>query len=177
MKKYIMIISCLAISLLVSVPGFSKDKEKEPSSILTFDESGNYEYIKVYEIPGKSKEEIYNAIKNWIVENIKSQSNTNYFDDEGKSKLTTAPYFPIVYNGNAGFKLVIDVKDAKFRLAATSFIYITLDGAQKELGDYTGIYGAGKKVRIAILADIDEKFKNIISSIEKSAKSGSEADW
>lgn len=177
--KIITSISLLLLLAIFTTPDVqAKDKkQKEPSSILTFDEAGNYEYSHVYEFPGKSKEEIYSAVKNWIVENIKSSSNTNYFDETEKSKLSTTPFFSVAYNCHSAFKLVIDVKDGKYRLSATSFIFITLDGAQKTLGDYEGLYGAGKKLRVAVLADVDEYVKTMLSSIEESVKSGGNDNW
>ena len=168
----------VVLALLVSFNSFSKDKVKEPSSILTLDDAGNYEYTKVFEVPGKSKEEIYTALKTWIVENIKSQSNTNYFDDDNHNKMSTAPFFLISHNNKIGFKLNIDVKDGKYRLSATSFIFVNVNGVQKSLGDYSG-FMASKRFRMKTIEEVDNNFKGIISSIESSAKTDSKKkdDW
>lgn len=144
---------------------------QEESTILSIGTDKTYYYEKVFEVPGKSKDEIFTAVKSWVIKNIKSQANTNYFDEENKS-ITTTPAFTCVFNSWCDFKMNIDVKDGKYKLSANSFNWHNMQGIVKTLGDYSGMT-ANKKTRTKILKDVDENFTKIIASIEESVAKGS----
>ncbi len=150
----------------------------QESTILTQTEKkGPYQFERIYGVPGKSQEEIFTAIKSWVIKNIKTQATTNYFSDE-KDNISTAPAFVVSYGSTVGFKMNIDIKDGRYRLTANDFIFHNLQGIPKRLGDYSGLTvtpGAKKK----ILNDVDKAFIAIIQSIEAAAKQGTAGkdDW
>mgnify|MGYP003575733127 CR=1 FL=1 len=163
------------IFLLISNLCFSQD-----SKILIKDENGIYTYQKVFDITGKNKEELFFSIKNWIVKNIKTQSNTNFFDEEKKEIISTNPMFIVASAGVGGamveFKMNIDVKDGKYRLSATDFHFFNARGIDRNLGDYKGLFA--KSVRGKVVEEIDTKFQNMLASIEASTKGEKQnSDW
>jgi hypothetical protein len=163
------------IFLMISQVCLSQD-----SQILTKDENAIYGYEKVFEIPGKSKDEIFSSIKTWVVKNIKTQSNTNFFDEIGKNTISTNPAFVISSAGVGGaiveFKMNIDIKDGKYRLSGNAFHFFNSRGIDRVLGDYKGLFA--KSVRVKVVEEIDKKFQNMLSSIEASAKAEAQgSNW
>ena len=156
-------------TLLFSQTAFGQD-----SKILAKDKDETYSFEKVYEVPGKSKTDIFAAIKSWVIKNIKSQSNTNYFDETDKGTISTTPAFVVSKLSSVEFKLNIDIKDGKYKLSATAFVLHNPEGIPKKLGDYSGLY-APKGARKKIMDDVDENFTKIVTSIEESTKG--KADW
>jgi len=154
--------------LLLSLEAYSQE-----SNILAKSPNGEYSYEKVFEAPGKSKTEIFNSIKSWVIKNIKSQSNTNYFDEANQS-ISTTPVFIVSFDGTVNFKLNIEIKDGKYRLTANSFVYQNKDGLQRGLGDFSGT-GYYKKIKIKLMEDADTAFKNILDSINNAVTAKS--DW
>jgi hypothetical protein len=152
---------------------FSLNAYCQESSILTKNTSGAYSFEKVFDAPGKSKTEIFNSIKSWVIKNIKSQSNTNYFD-EANQNISTTPVFLVSFDGTVNFKLNLEIKDGKYRLTANSFVYQNKDGLQRSLGDFSGT-GYYKKIKIKLIEDADTAFKNILDSINNAVTSKS--DW
>lgn len=159
----------LMFTLLFTQSAFAQD-----SKILTKGADETYSFEKVYEVSGKSKADIFAAIKSWVIKNIKSQSNTNYFDETDKGTISTTPSFVVSGLSSVEFKLNIDIKDGKYKLSATSFVLVNPQGIPKTLGDYKGLY-APKGVRKKIMNDVDENFGKIIASIEETCKGKS--DW
>jgi hypothetical protein len=159
----------LPIGLLFTQSAFGQD-----SKILTKDKDETYSFEKIYELPGKAKADIFAAIKSWVIKNVKTQSNTNYFDDADKSTISTTPAFVVSKLSSVEFKLNTDIKDGKYKLSATGFVLTNPQGIPKKLGDYSGLY-APKGARKKIMDDVDENFSKIIASIEEATKGKS--DW
>jgi len=159
----------LLLGLLFTQSAYGQD-----SKILTKAADETYSYEKIYEVPGKAKADLFTAIKSWVIKNVKTQSNTNYFDETDKGTVSTTPAFVVSGMGSVEFKLNIDIKDGKYRLSATSFIFVNPQGIQKKLGDYKGLY-APKGVRKKVMDDVDDNFGKIIASIEEATKGKS--DW
>jgi hypothetical protein len=137
-------------------------------------EKGTYSFEKVYEASGKSQEEIYNAVKAWVVKNLKTQSNTNYFDDAGKSTVSTVPNFVVPLNSTVDFKLSVEIKDGKYKVSAMSFVWTSFEGVHKALGDFSK-YAYTKKKQQELFDELDAAFVNMLTSIESAISSKS--DW
>lgn len=157
---------------------FTQKSHAQDSKILTKGADETYSFEKVYEVAGKTKVDIFNAIKGWVVKNVKSQSNTNYFDETDKGSISTTPAFVVHTGAAVDFKMNIDIKDGKYRLSATSFIFHNPQGIPKNLGDYSGLF-APKGVRKKIMEDVDDHFGKIIASVEEAAnnKAADKSDW
>jgi hypothetical protein len=146
---------------------------QEASADLILNSDNAYSYEKVFEVQGKNKEEIFKALKSWVIKNVKSQSNTN-FDEAEKANITTNPAFSCSYGSIVDFKLNFEIKDGKYRLTANSFIWHRNDGNDKKLGDFSGL-GMFKGAQKKVLEDANESFAAILTSIEASVKKSS--DW
>ncbi|MBL7719840.1 MAG: DUF4468 domain-containing protein, partial [Flavipsychrobacter sp.] len=107
---------------------------QEPSSILTLGGDKLYSYEKVFEAPGKTKEQIFDALKSWVIKTVKSQSNTNYFDEAGKGTVSTTISYPVAFNSTVDFKLNIDIKEGQYKVSAASCIYQNMQGLPMRVG-------------------------------------------
>ncbi len=148
---------------------------QEKSEILSKSDDGTYSFEKVYEVAGKSKSEIFESIKLWVISNIKSQSNSNFFDEENKDLISTTPKFTVPENSTVEFKLNIDVKEGKYRLRASSFILSYFGLSDLPLGNY-GDYKPTKKMRMNIIEGFDASFVKLLASIENST-ADKQSDW
>ena len=155
--------------------GFGSAYAQPETKTLVRGADERYSYEKVFDAPGYTKDQIFESLKTWVIRNVKSQSNTNYFDEKDKNSISTVPVFPCVYNSIIEFKLVIDIKDGKYLLSATSFMYHNPGlGFTKELGDYHQA-GMTKKAKREVIIDADESFAKILTSIQSSV--GKKKDW
>ena len=166
MKKATVFIA-LTLFLLQSLPLFGQEK----TPVLTRGADKSYSYQNVFDVAGKSKDDLFALLKDWVIKNVKTQSNTNYFDEQGKNAISTTITFPVIYNSSLEVKINIEVKDAKYRLTANSFIWYSKTGTAKNLGDWDGINN-GRNAQNKIIEDVDEKFSKIVSSILSAVKDG-----
>ncbi len=167
-------ISSLLIFMLVC---FSNIKAQEATTNLTKGTDGLYSYEKVFEVPGKTKEEIYETLKSWVVKNNKDQSNTNYFNEKDKDNISTTLSFawstwtpPSTYD----FKLNFDIKEGKYRLSATSFVSHNVDAPNTNLGTSPALGYTKKQMRL-LVDYVDENFGKMLTSIQNSFTKKS--DW
>lgn len=154
MKSIYIIVFSLLLSCIASAQGQSK--------ILTYSNE-IYSYEKVFEVPEKTKEQIFELLKTWIITNTKSQANTNFFDDRNSSISTTLTH-ACRYGCWMDFKVNIDIKDAKYRFSATSFVWhnaiapMSLENVTKEKFK--------KKAKAEVFEDVDDNFSKILASIQ-----------
>ena len=166
MKK---VYSILMLIMLVVSSVFGQE-----SKVLTFNDD-TYSYEKVFDMPGKSKDVIYESIKSWVIKNIKTGASSNYFDDKDKSIITTLPAITVSGNSVVEFKVTVEIKEGKYRLSAETFTFHSLDGIAKKLGDYSGL-NAGKRAKQKVLDDVDDFITSMIGSIQSSI-GAKKADW
>lgn len=117
MKNFCSLILLMLLITLIGCAGM----QQVPASEL--------EFQRVVEVPGFSKDKIYNATKIWIAENFRSAKAVIEHDDkEGGTLIGNGNIqYPCrgveciaKSNWKVHFKMRVDVKDDKFRLAFTT---------------------------------------------------------
>ncbi|MES2703619.1 MAG: DUF4468 domain-containing protein [Bacteroidota bacterium] len=167
MKKYLL----LSAIVLIALNAFAQ----RTSKILTLGPDENYSYENTFDAPGKSKDEIFASIKSWVIKTVKTQSNTNYFDEIDKKSISTAPVFACSWGSMTNFKLNIDIKDGRYRISANSFIwYSGTTATSVTLGKFKEA-GINKKTTYQIIDDVDAEFSKMLISIQSAIEKKS--DW
>ncbi len=141
-------------------------------------------YSEVIELPGKSKDQLYDQAKQWFIETYKDASEVIQNDDKaggtimGKALLS---YNSNIYVGSAGTKGVIrytiqiSFKDGKYKYELTNFIH---EGATFDFGTITtddecpykikgGTKNWNNKVWNDIKMQIDEYSRNFIGDLKE----------
>jgi|GEM_PF-4289914 len=139
-----------------------------------------YGYEHVFEAPGKSKDDIFASLKAWVIRNVVTQSNTNYFDEAEKKTISTAMALSTWQGCTVSFKVNIDIKDSKYRLTASSFTLFIPGGFEKNLGDYSNLGNlyVSKKNRQKIIDDVEDFLLKTTISMEKATKNAADkASW
>jgi hypothetical protein len=154
--------------------GIANLHSQEPSIILTINPDKTYSYEKVFDAPGKTKEQIFDAMKAWVIKNIKPNQIQTYFDDSNKNIITSNPSFNCSVSSIIDFKLNIEIKEGKYKLSANAFTWHNFAGISKNFGDYSQL-AVAKKDQVKIMADVDKGFEAIVNSLQKSLNSNS--DW
>lgn len=169
--------------LLFSTTGVFAKKVKPQLTTLQTNESGKFVYEKVIDVPGTSKQELYNKMKAWVLANIKTVDNNIVFDDNNFGSIVTTPTLGLknvngVYalrDQLLNFKLIISFKENKFRIEATSFHYkgyVTSDFHNESLDDLEIPKMFERKVTLSIDGGISE-FMNELESVSKKK----DKDW
>ena len=179
--KYLLLI----VTLLYAVPSNAKDSKIQPELISVDSTDGHYYYEKIVAIDSLKKEIIYDRLKTWVQANVKTADNNISFDDKNFSSIITTPTIALedVNRGlyqlrrqEFNFKLVISIKDGKYKIAATGFNYYA--------GESTGgarFSGALETLDIpkgyAVVAarSIDDSFLRFLKSLKSAVKT--KADW
>lgn len=168
--KYILIV--FLIGALAGV----RAQAQMPSGMMAIDDNKHYYYEKVFQAEGKTKAEIFKAIKGWIVKNVKGQAVANYFDDAEMNSISTNPVI-IIKNATVDFKLNVDIKDGRYKIAGNAFVIRTMEGISKPFGDYSGLF-APKSYQRKALEDVDKALIAILDGLEAAIKaSGAGTDW
>lgn len=105
--------------------------EEEKKQILKlYEATGNpLTFSKVIEIPNKTKDEIYDDIKEWLAMNFKPTTLQIQLDDKTKGLIIFTGRIPYFYgrdnydskDGYLDYKTTISIKDNKFRVEITDF--------------------------------------------------------
>ena len=159
MKRLLFFIATFLFTVCYS----NYSRSQEVSDVLTIDSvNGGYIYQRVVDVEGVSKDEIYKRIKNWIIDNLKSPVNYNYFDDDKHESIsTTISFVTKQTTGFIEFKLNINIKEGKYRILAKSFVFMR--GGEGKPYNY-------KKSNRMLNQDFVEGFKPIMTAIKKAAR-------
>ena len=130
---------------------------KQIEKLLTIDDNGNITYVKIIEIPGLSKDEIYSRANNYFVYNYGSGKSVIQTEDKEKGTLVGKGLFPvyakympltnITCKINAWHILRIDAKDGRARIILTLTNYEVFYGARSENMQITSLYPFNEKAR------------------------------
>lgn len=156
--------------------------EKDPPVTLIRTEGSGFTFEKIIELPGISKEQAFDRVKQWVLNNFKTIDNNTALDDKGKDNINTSTTMmldkrkwwtdpPLV-----SFKISIAFKDNKMKINASQFL-ISIDG----LG-YSNLYAApfdnfkfANKDKTFIYESFDQKFSAAIAAMQEAASKKS--DW
>ena len=166
--------------LLLSIPeAFAVKFYRIEPAVLQKNTTGNYVYEKIVPIEGKNKDELYNSVKRWIQANVKTVDNNISFDDKNMESIVTTPTLALanskknwIIDQSINFKLVIDFKDNKIRISASSFIYYGLNDNAYPKKIFTGpieSFETGKSYIEVITPNVDSALKAFFDGLEKSA--------
>jgi hypothetical protein len=113
MKKLIFI-----FFLAFSVNAFAQNEAWEP---LKFNEQGKVEMVEVFDVPGKTRHQIFAEVKNWFGEHNKASSGSIEVDDI-KTGVISGKSTASFSNAEMGYTIKVDVKDGRYRLSTTDYI-------------------------------------------------------
>lgn len=138
--------------------------------------TGKITFVKIIEVKGKSKSEIYSNVKNWITENYKSPKDVINIDDKESGIILLKSFFlntqtiaisngTINIKANYYFSLKINIKDSKYKITIT-------DLEQQGLSEFTssGYTGGKSPLERAVLINIkDENYDKVYDIRKKMA--------
>lgn len=159
--------------------------------LLNIDDNGNITYVKIVEVPGLSKDEIYSRANNYFVYNYGSGKSVIQTEDKEKGTLVGKGIFPVyekyVVLGNITCKvnawhiLRIDAKNGRARLILTLTNYEVFYGAKSEEMQITSLYPfnekamatkAVKKMYLQSIINSNIAVLSTLNRIEDSLKNG-----
>ncbi len=85
--------------------------------------SGIYTYQEVIEVAGKSKEQMYDAIKYWAATTVGARNIEIRFDDFERGKIICKVERRRNNNRRFIFSLTLDIKDEKYRITIKNYIF------------------------------------------------------
>ncbi len=143
-----------------------------PGSLnLPKDANGNYEYQGIITVDDKTKDELHESAKEWIVLNFRSANDVIQLDDQENGQLIAKGYYGIMMMGmerQIYHTLRLESRDGRFRYTVNDFEYYTPGQQRMSLERTTLSQQQGEK--------IDERVKNTIASLQKALNTESE-DW
>lgn len=161
--------------------------------------TGKFKYEELIKADGISQMDIYERAKNWIVRTLKSSDNVVNLDDENKAQITATgnillhdqigfcAFTDLVLN----FKYSVYCKEGRYKVIVDNFILsYKVDCANgKELRTSPLESVSEKRVGVVmgqksyekVNTEVDERIKELISSLKNSISSGNVAgdqgDW
>lgn len=179
MKK-IFVFLCLLVTCSSTI-GFAKAK-LEPTS-LHLDESGKWTYEKVVEVPNTSKDVLYERMKKWVLTNVKSVDKNTLTDDPNHETLITNVTISLdkifFWNAEINFKLILEFKENKLRITASSFTYYgeSFTAGVQNVNAPLEEYASDKVTVKKIDKHIDERFPAFMTSVENGSHATAKKDW
>lgn len=187
----------LILILLTAVPalGFA---QKDTLGLNLPIQEGKVVYEGIIEVPGKSKDEIYKNLRQWFVDYFKNAKAVIQNEDKEVGRISGKGIVPIYWKFSIGsgmypnqMTIQLDVKDSKYKykiydmLLSTQAEYlrgfnVILSAREFTPEDLIGnLTGARNKVLTKAasrntLEAIDKNTKEVISSLNKAAKSQSD---
>lgn len=89
------------------------------------DSSGIHTYQEVIEVEGKSKEQIYDAIKYWVATTVGARNIEIRFDDFESGRIICKVDMRRNNNNRFLFVLILDIKDEKYRITVRNYVFST----------------------------------------------------
>src|ERR1700722_20020340 len=122
-----MLLAAITISVLASRPAMAQD-QKDPPVTLTKTDGSGFTFEKIIDLPGVSKEQAYDRVKQWVLNNFKTIDNNTSIEDKGKDNINTSTTMildkrkwwtdpPLV-----SFKISISFKENKIKINASQFL-------------------------------------------------------
>lgn len=177
----------LPISLLLGITINVTAKSKIEPTVLKKDAEGVWVYEKVVEVPDVSREDIYKKLSSYIISTVKTGDKHTLIDDAKMEMLVSTPTLALKSKDLKGigeqilnFKITVHFKEGKYKINATSFVYVGDLGA-----DMGGVQGGPietfetlKPFAKKISEEIDDSFIRFIAKLEKIANSREDSnDW
>jgi hypothetical protein len=156
------------------------------------EESGEIEYQEVVLLDSKSKDEIYQNAKTWMLSTLKSSDNMTQLDDQEKNQLIGNGTLMLdkrsgMIDCMVNFKIIIKIKEGRYQYTINNFLHFYYqDGItplRSSLNEIMTNDWGGKpmkeKKQEEIRKEVDTKIKALINNMKTSIleKNNEDDDW
>jgi hypothetical protein len=138
-----------------------------------------YTFTKVISVEGKTQDQLFTSIKEWIAINYRSANSVIQSADRDAGNIVVKGSFKvnegIRFTGDVLHTIILDFKDGKMRFEATHFAF----QAERARDGYPfeGNWATGKKGLEKLVARSEEFCNESILSMEKYLSTSKKKDW
>lgn len=141
--------------------------------------TGQYTFTQIINAEGKTKDQLFSIVKEWVALNYKSANSVIQSSDREAGSLVVKGAFAVSeglrFTGDVTHTLLINFKDNKIKLVATDFAF----RSQTAVSGYPfeGNWAGGKKGLDRLLERSQEFCDGSVSNISKYISQSKKDDW
>lgn len=158
MLKILLILSFLTMSLVTFAQELKLDSE-----------TGQYTFTQIVNAEGKTKDQLFSIVKEWVALNYKSANSVIQSSDREAGSLVVKGAFTVSeglrFTGDVMHTLLINFKDNKIKLVITDFAFRSLTATSGY--PFEGNWAGGKKGLDRLLGRSQEFCDSSVSNISK----------